>query len=211
MAYEDVGGEYNSSLPTVASGQSRTFQIDSNGRLIVVGGGVAGTPAGGVQTVQGLDYKSSVSLTRTADTNAYAANDVLGAATGSTAALTFSSMGPSGGGAIIITDAELEIDRNAVISGETSYRLYLYSVTPPSALGDNAAWDLPSGDRASYMGYIDLGTVVDLGSTLYVQTSGINLKRTLASGSLFAYLVTNGAYTPQSATVHKITLHAVGM
>ena len=33
-------------------------------------------------------YRSAVALTRTADTNVYAANDVIGAATGSTAALT---------------------------------------------------------------------------------------------------------------------------
>ena len=36
-------------------------------------------------------YRSTVALTRTADTNAYAANDVLGAATGSTACGTSTS------------------------------------------------------------------------------------------------------------------------
>lgn len=153
-------------------------------------------------------YSAAVALTRTADTNAYAANDVLGAATGSTAALTFASMGPSGAD-VMITSAALEIDASAVISGETSYRLYLYNVTPPSALGDNVAWDLPSGDRASFLGYVDLGTPVDLGSTLYVQTDNINTQIKLSGTSIFAYLVTIGAYTPTSARVHKITLHTV--
>lgn len=190
-----------------------------------VGAGSAGTPSGGVQSVQGVssgtpvavqgaDYKSTNTLTRTADTTPYNGGDVLGinnAGSAGAAALTFANMGPSGGGAIIITDAELLIEKSAVPSGMTSFRLELYSVTPPSALLDNAAWDLPSGDRASYMGTIDLGTPVDKGSTLYVQTSGINLKRTLASSSLFGYLVTNGGYTPASGDVHKITLHAVGM
>lgn len=155
-------------------------------------------------------YTASVSLTRTADTAAYAANDVVGAATGSTAALQFTSMGPSAGN-IMITSAELVIDAAAVISGETSYRLYLYNVTPPSALGDNAAFDLPSGDRASFLGYVDLGTPVDLGSTLYVQTDVIQKHLKLASANLFAYLVTIGAYTPTSARVHKVTLHAVAL
>lgn len=164
--------------------------------------------------VGGLSYKSSNTLTRTANLTAYTAGDVLGidnAGSAGAAALTFASMGPSAGGDILITDAELEIDKTSIPSGMTSFRLHLYSVTPPSALLDNAAWDLPSGDRASYMGYIDLGAPADLGSTLYVQTSGINLKRTLASGSLYAYLVTNGGYTPASGDVHKITLHALGM
>lgn len=152
-------------------------------------------------------FTVAVSVTRTADVNAYLANDVIGAATGSTAALTFAAMGPSAGN-IRVLSAELEIDRNAVISGETSYRLHLYNVTPPSVYGDNVAWDILTGDRASYLGYIDLGTPVDLGGTLYVRSEpGTDLL--LAGTSLFAYLVTIGAYTPASATVHKITLHAV--
>lgn len=159
-------------------------------------------------TVKSAAYSSKVTLTRTADTNAYAANDVLGAATGSTAALTFASIGPSAGGEIMITTVSLEIDAAAVISGETSYRLYLYNVTPPSALGDNAAWDLPAGDRASFIGYVDLGTPVDLGSTLYVQTAAVNKQTKLASGSLFGYLTTVGAYTPTSARVYVIDLHS---
>ena len=150
----------------------------------------------------------AVTLTRTADTNAYTANDVVGAATGSTAALTFANIAAAAGDHII-TSVAMEIDATAVIAGQTSYRLYLYNVTPPSALGDNAAFDLPSGDRASFLGYVDLGTPVDLGSTLYVEASGVNKQLTLASTSLFAYLVTNGAYTPASATVHVITLHTI--
>lgn len=155
-------------------------------------------------------YASAVSITRTADTNAYTANDVLGPATGSTAAITFANIGP-GAGEILITSAIFERDASALISGETSYLLHLYSVTPPSALGDNAAFDLPSGDRASYLGSINLGTPVDLGSTLYVMTDGINKQVTLASSSLFGYLVTVGAYTPASGAVHRVTLHSVAV
>ncbi len=150
----------------------------------------------------------AVTLTRTNDTNAYTANDVIGAATGSTAALTFANMGPSGG-TIMITSAQLEIDASALISGETSYALYLYNVTPPSALGDNAAFDIPSGDRAAFLGKINLGTPVDEGSTLYVEVNGINKQVKLAGTSLFAYLVTVGAYTPTASRVHVVTLHAI--
>ena len=161
-------------------------------------------------TVKANSYSAAVTLTRTADTNAYAANDIIGAATGSTAALTFATMGASAG-RILLTSCALEIDLTAVISGMTSFRLYLYNVTPPSALGDNAAFDLPSGDRASYLGYIDLGTPVDLGSTLYVENNGINKQIKLSGANLFGYLVTIGAYTPSSADVFVITLHSVGV
>jgi hypothetical protein len=152
-----------------------------------------------------------VSVTRTNDTNVYAANDVIGAATGSTAALTF-AVAP-GAGQWMITSASLEIDAAAVISGETSYNLDCYSVTPPSALGDNVAWDIPSGDRASFQGIgeILLGTPVDRGSTLYVEASGINKQITTASGNIFCYLVTVGTYTPTASRVYVVTLHTVQM
>lgn len=159
-------------------------------------------------------YSAAVSLTRTADVIAYLANDVIGAAPGATAALTFTGMGPTIAGAgqdILITSVSLEIDAAAVISGETSYRLYLYNVTPPSALGDNVAWDLPAGDRASFLGYVDLGTPIDLGSTLYVKTDIVNAQVKLSGANLFGYLVTNGGYTPTSARVYLITLHAVAL
>lgn len=167
-------------------------------------------------TVAGSEsaFSAVVTLTRTADTTSYTANDVVGAATGSTAALTFANMGPPNtidGGRVMITSVAMEIDSTAVISGQTSYRLYLYNVTPPSALGDNVAFDIPAGDRASYLGYVDLGTPVDLGSTLYVETNGVNKQIKLAGTNLFAYLVTIGAYQPASATVHVITIHTIPM
>lgn len=159
--------------------------------------------------VLGNGYSSGVvSITRPSNTTAYTAGDVYGA---TAAAITFPTMGPSGGGSIIITSATFEKDVTALISGETIYTLHLYSVTPPSALADNAAWDLPSGDRASYLGSISLGTPVDLGSTLYVEQNGINKQVTLASGSLYGYLVTAGAFTPASATVIRLCLHAVAV
>lgn len=172
-----------------------------------------GTVSGTLEPGHVLDsnaFSNYVSLTRTSDTNAYTANDVIGAATGSTAAIEFTSMGPSGV-EVLLTSAALECDAAAVISGEAGYRLHLYGVTPPSALGDNAAWDLPSGDRASYLGFIDIGQPVDLGSTLYCEANNLGKQIKLTGTSIFGYLVTLGAFTPASATVRKITLHTVAV
>jgi hypothetical protein len=178
-----------------ADGSLQPVQTDSGGYLIV------GQQLAGLGPV--------VSLTRPSDTNAYGANDVIGAATGSTAALAF-TLGGSAAGEWMITSSALETDSASVISGEAGYRLHLYNVTPPSALGDNAAWDLPAGDRASYLGYVDLGQPVDLGSTCYVEANGINKQITVpAGGIVYGYLTTLGAFTPASGTVRKITLHSV--
>lgn len=148
-------------------------------------------------------YDVKVSITRPADTTAYTAGDVVGA---TAAAIQFASVGPAAA-SVMITGAELEIDVSAIPSGMTSFALHLYNVTPPSALADNAAFDLAAGDRAAYLGKIDLGSPVDLGSTLYVSAENINKQVKLSGTDLFGYLVTAGAYTPNSAAVYKATLH----
>lgn len=193
------------SLPTGAATEA-TLAAQSGKLPATLGAKTAATSLS-VTQASDISFGAAVTLTRPNDTNAYAANDVIGAATGSTAALTF-ALG-AGAGEYMITSSSLEIDATAVISGETSYILYLYNVTPPSALGDNVAWDLPSGDRASFLGSVNLGTPIDLGSTLYVEASGINKQITLASANVFGYVVTVGAYTPTASRVRVITLHSV--
>lgn len=153
----------------------------------------------------GVAYSSPLTITRPANQTPYTAGDVVGGA------LTFPSMGPSAG-RIMLTSTQLELDIAAIPTGMTSFFLALYNVTPPSALADNAAWDLPSGDRASFLGIVQLGTPVDLGSTLYVEQNIINKQIKLAGTSLFGYLVTQTGYTPAAnSEVYVNTLHAVGL
>lgn len=114
---------------------------------------------------------------------------------------------PSGSSIRILTSS-IKIDATAVISGETSYTLHLYTVTPPSAQADNDAWTLASADLPSYAGSIALGTPVDLGAALYVKTGGINLDIALAGTSLFGSLVTVGAFTA-AAVARQIRLHGI--
>lgn len=158
-------------------------------------------------TIRTAAYTSAATITRPANQTPYTANDVVGGA------ITFANIGPAvttGGQNLMITGIQLECDITAVPAGMVNMRLYLYTVTPPSALADNAAWDLPSGDRASFLGYVDCGTPVDLGSTLYVETNNVNKLFLAASSSVFGYLVTIGGYTPAAnSEVYKATLHAV--
>lgn len=152
----------------------------------------------------------AVAVQRPNDTNAYTALDVVGTSTSAGGAvLSFAALGPSGG-TIIITSADLRVDASSVPSGMTSFRLHLYNGSPNSNLGDNGAWDLTSGDRATYLGYIDLGAPVDVGSTLYCQVDGVNKMVKLSGGTtLYAYLVTIGGYTPAAQTNHQVRLNAI--
>ena len=112
------------------------------------------------------------------------------------------------GGELLITTAEMLIAETALQSGETSYSLKKYSATPPSARADNAAWDLAAGDRAAWQGSTDLGTPVDIGSSLYIKTTQINEQITVpATGKTFAELVTAGGAT-LTATTRTVVLHA---
>ena len=166
---------------------------------------VATTPAGSGRL-------SSVSITRPANTTPYTAGDVIGNGAGGAAALEFTSVGASGG-MIMIIGADLECDIAAVPAGMGNMRLHLYSVTPPSALADNAAFDIPSGDRASYLTQIDLGTPVDQGSTLYVPAiTPMAVPVQLAGTSLFAYLMTAGGFTPAAnSEVYKVRIRTLAL
>ena len=165
---------------------------------------------GSIYTSRGsLNVRDSFSaeFSITAVNAAISANDVMGVAQ----ELVY--IGPHTGGEIIITSTQLWVYHTALISGETSYNLHLYNVTPPSAHADNDAWDLPSGDRAAYLGYVALGTPVDLGSTLYVEVNGLNKQITGLSnntGSLWAELVTVGAFTP-TAAVRRVRVHSIAV
>lgn len=150
---------------------------------------------------------ANVSVTRPSDTTTYTANDVLGPTGAGTSGIDF-NLGAISGSVIQIDSVSLERDVAALISGETSYKLYLYNVTPPSALADNAAFDIPSGDRASFLGPISIGTPFDEGSTLYIEQNGIGKRVKLSGTHVFGYLVTVGSYAPASATVLKVTIHA---
>lgn len=147
---------------------------------------------------------AKIAVTRSNNTTAYTANQVVGGA------FEITNMGPSGG-RIMLTSTQFEWDVSAVPSGASSFYLALYSVTPPSAYADNTTWDLPSGDRASFLGIVQLGTPVDLGSTLYIEQNIVNKQIKLAGTSLFAYCVTVGAYTPSAQAVQQFTLHSVGL
>jgi hypothetical protein len=122
-------------------------------------------------------------------------------------AAEFAGMGLAGQH-VMITSATFTIV--GATAEATAWRLYLFNATPPSALADDAAFVLASGDRASFLGYVDLGTAVDLVDTQWVETHGINKVVKLAATSLWGYLVNLTTLTP-AAVAHTVTLHAVGI
>lgn len=163
-----------------------------------VNAGAAGATIPRVVVAQNA-YSASATFTPAA--SSHVANDCNGAA-------AEIALGAPSASRVMITSASLEIDGGTAEA--TAWRLYLYNVTPPSATADDGAWDLASGDRTAFLGYVDLGTAVDLGSTQWVEINGINKQVALSGTSVFAYLVNLTTLTP-AAVAHIVTLHAVGL
>lgn len=161
-------------------------------------------PAGGeVVTIASQGFSVQTTITRPANATPYTAGDVLGGA------LDLGVLGANAS-TIEVISSQLEADIAAIPAGQTSFTLYLYSVTPPSALADNAAFDLPAGDRASFLGALPIAALADLGSTLYSESNDYHKIVKLAGTHLFGYLVTTVGFTPAgNSEVYKLTIGTV--
>jgi len=149
-------------------------------------------------------FGRSVTFSRPADTTAYAALDVVGASTGSAINQFLNTCAP--GQETYIISAELVIGGTTVITGMAGFRLHLYS-SSPTAIADNAPFDLVSADRARYLTYLEFETPVDLGSTLFARCVFPGGQIKPESPSLWGILQTVGAFTPESGTSFEVRIH----
>lgn len=150
-----------------------------------------------------------VAKTRPANDTAYTANDAVGDAS---AIWEFASAGPAGG-LLLLVGADLRFDVSSVASGMAGFRLEFYDAAP-DAIADNAAWDLASaGDRTKHLGTVSLPTPTDKGSSITSRADTANMPLQLAAGStsVFAVLVTEGAYTPTSAAVYNVRINTAAV
>jgi hypothetical protein len=157
-------------------------------------------------TVDGKAYRTTATITRPSNATAYTAGDVVGD-TGGSAIISLTSAGPTAG-FVIIQSISLVFSDSTVPSGMGAFRVHLYSASP-TAIADNAAFDLASGERDTYMGYVDLPAPQDLGSSIYTQTDypGRLIKLAAASTTLFVEIETRGAYTPVSASTVSLRVN----
>jgi len=199
-------------VTTAAKSQINSDGTDGYAVLVAPLGADGATPASSANPVPVVaapptstttsGHTSTVTQTHGNDTTSYGAMDVIGVDTNTSAVVEFTNMGIAGTD-VLISALKFEMDISAVPSGMTTIQLALYSATPPSAYKDNAAWDLPSGDRSVFLGLYSFGAPADLGSTLFVQTMGPIDQITLTTTSLFGYFITTTAYTPAASTVRK--------
>jgi hypothetical protein len=155
-----------------------------------------------------MAFKSNPTVIGSVSATAYTAGDVVGGA--------FRLVGlPKSPEVqdIYLTSCGLEIDVAAIPSGMTSFNLELYSENPPSATADNGVWSLAAADRVYHLGSISLGSPSLRGATtLKVEAEQVNKHIRPGSQGVWAYLVTNGAYTPAgNSEVYVPTVHAFAL
>jgi hypothetical protein len=155
----------------------------------------------------GDGYWASMSITAIAA--AIHANDVMG----TPQALTWKDKdgGKFRGGELKLVSSLFYVEDTALIASEAGYTLKLYSSLPANIPADNAAWDIPAGDRTAYQGSLAIGTPVDIGSTLVVEVDTYTKQISVASsGITYGVLQTLAGFTA-TATVRNIILHGVAL
>lgn len=155
----------------------------------------------------GINTVLSASYTRPADTNVYVANDVIANSTSAPANLTIAT-GMKKGSSILITSARIRIDGHTSIpTGMGNFRVALFN-SAPTAINDNAAFDVIDADKAKLLDYIDIDTPILLKSRLWGRKNSINshIKLLDTSATFYAQLITLGGYTPVSGVLYTIFL-----
>lgn len=154
-------------------------------------------------------FATTATIQRAANTTAYSVNDAYGAA------FELTNFG-SAGGHVILSGIRAIFNITTLPVSMSGFTLFLYSLTPPSAVSDNGAFSIPAGDRLALLtpGGIDLGSAVAGigGGSVVIQADNLNiqLKLSAASTSVWGYLVTRSAFTPaaasETATITALTL-----
>jgi hypothetical protein len=153
-------------------------------------------------------YRSVLQFARPANQDQYTANDVLG--TGTSAIHQLSNLGKPGG-FIQIQSVRLQIHVASVPSGMSNFRVHFYTASP-TAIADNAAFDLVAADRSPYIGFLDLPAPQDFGSTLISQVdySGLLVRFANNVNSLWFQLQTLGTFTPgANSEVYELRVNAL--
>lgn len=160
-------------------------------------------------------FAISASFTRPANTTAYAAGDLAAnsATAGSVIPLTFPGVAARAGDAFSID--RVRIVKSGTTLTNASFRLHLFSASPTSSAGDNAAFNsseaLAVATVANYLGTVAVtvgksGTAAAVG--LGIPTTGdriIDASTTTVYGLLEAL----AAYTPASEEVFTVTLEGL--
>ena len=123
----------------------------------------------------------------------------------STCTLSFANAGASSK-QIMIVGASLSIDSGTAVA--SNFRLHLQNADKATPVNGNTLFDVLSTDLSKYLGYIDLGTPVDLGTSQWTEQNGLAKPVLLSGTTLYGWLTVSSTVT-LAAVAHKVTLFTV--
>jgi len=191
-----------------AAGAAATNLAQVAGNTMLTGAGATGT--GSPRVTLASDSPGTtpivaprVSVTRPANTTAYAANDAWSSSTSSPANIEFTSMAKSAGKGGVLMTAMVSSSK----ASSLQFEVQLFD-SAPTQVNDNSAFTVSDTDQLKKVGTFQ-GTLQAAGSSPNSEvTIALNLAYVCAATSLFAMVRVLSAYTPDNAEVLSIRLAA---
>jgi len=152
-----------------------------------------------------LRIGTAAALTRPADTTAYAAGDAVGTASTSNLTLSNATRNNAGGGRILA----VRLFKSGTTVTNATFTVLFFN-TAPTAVADNAAFNLLYAEQAYYIGEVALSTMTARGTGGGYAFSSISapiwFQAASGSKSLIAVITAAAAYTPASAETFQLSV-----
>lgn len=167
-----------------------------------ISAGVPNSGTGNVATLSSLHATTPTTVTFIPAATSHTAGDAVD--TAQTAFFVCNTAGKM----VMICGATLGIE--STFPQTTNFRLHLFNAAP-TVIADDAAFVVALADRSKYLGMIDLGVPIDLGSTLlWSEVNGLSKPVQLVSHNLVCYLQCSSTSTV-NANNHVVTLMSYPM
>jgi hypothetical protein len=158
---------------------------------------------------------ASSTITRPADTTAYASGDLVAnsVTAGSVTNLQFTTLARVSGGSGVIVGAQIQKSTNSTTNA--AFRLHLFNTAPTyTSAGDNSAMTtVVVASAKGYLGYIDISAMVGFSDVAWGSGAPDNSRGGIpyvaTAQIIYGLLEARGAYTPGNAEVFTITLDAL--
>ncbi len=197
-----VGGVYSSSAPTLTNGQQAGLQLDAAGNTFI-------NCAVGCSGASAFAGTATITVTRPADTTAYAVNDTWADSTSAptSGGFTFSNVCSASGKTSLLTTLVITSTNDPVTTLQGEIWLFNTSVT---AVNDNAAFALSDADANKLVTKIPFAlesSTAGSGTNSIFVATGLDTRVTCSgSANLRALVKVKNIYTPASAEALQAAL-----
>lgn len=199
-------GRFNAASPTLSDGNVAPLQLDINGFLksILQAGEAHIGEVGGNSAVK------TATMTRPADTVAYASGDLVANSTtaGSVVPITL-AVARKNDGTVVIPRVRLKKNNTSVTNAQ--FRVHLYKTSPTVTNGDNGAW---LTTESNYIGYCDINmdrVFSDGAKGFGVPATGNQfiIEPDTGTQNIYALLEARAAYTPTSGEIFTLAVECL--